>query len=210
MTVHTQLSEAASEQVRLFRRTPWVALGVVLMLALIGLITRDTVYAHTYMPLRLAGASGALTKTLKIETDGGTEFRYLLSGPQGTVGTQYFTLFNSGSHPVRVLGIVGADQGLHESVGWLPEAAPGARTPAREVPARPFPVVVPPHGVVIVTHSEMQPACGGGGGNEASGIGLRWSALGVQHVFDVSEEIGGEVLPIMTCPPPALVRDFTH
>ena len=199
VTVRTEAREAAPEDTRSFRSLPWVAVGVVLMLAIIGLITGYRFYAVNYMPLGIGGDGGPLTKSLKVESVGGTQVQYLLVGPPGTVGSETIELLNDGNHSVRLLGIDGEGGITKDKLTWLPTDR--MEMTILTATQRQFPTTLAPHHAVGIVFSQTQPNCvqQGGPGRTTFGFGIRWSALGVNHVYDVPQGYGSDPLPMAEC-----------
>lgn len=207
----TMLAEDKAAPVMPPPRRRWWLWGVAAaaLLAVVGGATGFLVYAHTYNPIStLGGVSGPLTpKTMKIESVAGQEVQYLLVGPPGTVGTTYFTLWNNGSHGVTLLGSQGFDPITKLTLTWR-------RFDQRQDngvgPSRPFPASLGPGQAVLIQITETQPNCGTSvqDGRTTVGTALRWSAFGVHHVFVDPGNLGSSNMPIMSCPPPDVLRSL--
>jgi hypothetical protein len=186
-------------------RTPWsrrrklVVLVVLLVVALVAawLIERR-VSAHRYDPLE-PGSYGRSVATHAITaTDGVEETRFVMTGPPGTVTQAMYSIRNGGSRPVELLGI--RRSGFVEKVTM--QWGPGIDSEGRgwqPSEARPFPVTLPPGQELTLWVSVTKPKCEPGEGREMDTLPVRWSAMGVTHVFDFPLAAGGGRLPIAIC-----------
>jgi hypothetical protein len=186
---------------------PRVLAGAV-VLALIGAGTGVLIYVRAYQPLTTGnGPFGSITpKTLKTVGDGLEDTNSVLVGPAGTKGTADYPIYNSGPHALTLLGL---DRSQSAPFGLVLTWAPATNDSSDEVgqlsDARTFPVTLQPHEEVIVQETVTQPRCGKDSiPASLLGIPIRWSALGVHHVFDLNLQPPGAIaVPITICPPKA-------
>jgi hypothetical protein len=182
------------------RRRRWLlALIGVVVLSLVGTGIGVLVYVNTYQPLGEAnvGVVGTSTpRTLKLLTDGLNDTGYALVGPKGSTGVTHYTFANNGSHAVRMLGL---DPGrvAFLQVRWSP---PSSAIPPPASAARAFPFTLRPGEMVFLQVTVTQPACSSAA-LRPSGIPLRWSALGVHHVWTLPLGSPSDNLPITLCAP---------
>jgi hypothetical protein len=190
-----------------------LVVAAVVVLALIGAGTTAVVYAHTYQPLSQGEGFGPLTPSIRAISDGTVDTRFILVGPTGTTGVVDYTVANSGSHPVRLLGLDKADAGFFTTgLKWASLSFDNigegtAQGTLRD--ARAFPVTLQPNESVFIQLSVIQPRCSPGISLSVTGIPLRWSALGVHHVWTEvlgsTSDGGGYPLQIALCPSKAAI-----
>lgn len=202
-------SDAAVAEVPPRRRRIWPrALAAVVVLALIGTGIAAVVYAHTYQPLGNAGFSltGPVTEhTLKRIGDGNQDTQFVIVGPRGTTATAMYTFGNNGRFAVRILGLSRPTAFDITGVKWAPFEGPATDTenyePGLLSEGRNFPITLQPHDAVLLQVTVEQPVCGPSAASaQIVGVPLRWSALGVHHVWTFPLQLEGDNLPILTCP----------
>jgi hypothetical protein len=187
------------------KRRIW--LRVVLVLALVGAGIGWMVYINTYQPLSLtSGPYGTVTsQTQKTIGDGLTDTGLIVVGPAGTTATSIYPIANNGPRPVRLLGLGQGPLNLHESLTWAALKPSSALPPGLPGSAHAFPVTLKPAATIVILDTVTQPTCSTGanpGTETISTIPLRWSALGVHHVWNLSLQTMTTV-PITVCPPQA-------
>jgi hypothetical protein len=162
------------------------------------------VYAQTYQPLGDAnvGVEGTSTPhTLKILTDGYTDTHFALVGPQGTTGRTTYTFANNGRFAVRILGGDAEFAPFIANLQWA--------SPARPADARNFPMTLEPGDMIFLKVTVAQPNCQGPGTYELPGIPIRYSALGVHHVWTLPLGTATTNLSIIFCSPKAAIARST-
>jgi hypothetical protein len=189
------------------------ALAGLVALALVGGGIGVLVYAHTYQPLATgSGPFGSITpNTLKTLGDGLEDTNSIIVGPAGTKGTADITVMNNGSHAVRLLGLDQSQAVLGESLSWASASDDSQQAIALLSDARQFPVTVPPHGEVVLQDTVTQPRCPSANGTQSIiSIPVRWSALGVHHVWDLWLQGGSATVPITVCAPPSALAHVSN
>jgi hypothetical protein len=184
------------------KRRIW--LSVLVVLALVGAGIGWIVYINTYQPLSLtSGPYGTVTpKTMKTIGDGVTDTNLIVVGPAGTTATAIFPIANNGPRPVRLLGLGQGPSYIHESLTWSRLEPSSAQAPGLPGSAHAFPVTVQPGATVLILDTVTQPTCSTGanpGTSSILSIPLRWSALGVHHVWSLPLQ-STTTLPITVCP----------
>jgi hypothetical protein len=217
MTTTLESNVAAPDVPPAMRRIwPRVVVGV-LLVALIGVGTTAIVYANAYQPLALtSGSYGTVTPhTMKTIGDGLQDTSLIVVGPRGTKATATYPVINHGPRPVRLLGLDLAQNEsiVDESLTWAPLSGTGAEPTGLPGTGRAFPVTVQPGREVMILLTATQPNCAAlfkDGGSESLGtIPIRWSALGVHHVWSLSLQTT-VTLPITVCPPRAALAHVTN
>jgi hypothetical protein len=197
------------------QRRIWLRVVVgVLVLTLIGAGTSWLIFINTYQPLTFgSGPVGSATpKTLKTIGDGIQDTNSIVVGPAGTKGTADYTILNGGHFSVTLLGIDSSLRVFGQVLTWTPINPPGgeAGLPSE---GRAFPVTIKPGDEVVVQDTVTKPQCPGGPGTvteSITDIPIRWSALGVHHVWDVGlQDVAGN-LPITVCPPKSALAHVTN
>jgi hypothetical protein len=189
------------------QRRIWLrALIAVVVLALIGLGIGWLVYLNTYQPLVMGnGPYGSVTPhTLKTIGDGIDDTNSILVGPPGTKGTADYPVWNNGSHAVTLLGLDASQAALGEVLTWTPIQAPKGGFVGEPGDGRAFPATIQPGHEVIVQDTVTQPVCSQGYRTASIiDIPIRWSALGVHHVWELWLQASTSTVPITVCPPKA-------
>jgi hypothetical protein len=161
------------------------------------------VYAHTYQPLQPGSFFVLRGLHAQALTDGFHDTRMIVIGPAGTQARVEYSLENSGSRPVRILGVQ-SNSGI-DRAQWGPFQGRGQLLGGSPQEARNFPMTLPAHSQVSLWIYVTQPDCSHGAGGTLTGIPIRWSALGVHHVYDLALD-GDEFLPVTICPPRSAFR----
>jgi hypothetical protein len=189
------------------RRWLLVCIVAVVVLAVVGVGVGALVYVHTYQPLEPGdfGATGGLHA--QPLTDGVADTRIVVIGPTGTQARVDFSVRNNGSHDVRLLGLP-ANSGV-DRIAWGPYVDGNQLLGGTAAEAKPFPMTLRAGHEISLWVYVTQPNCSGGGYGLLSAIPLRWSALGVHHVYDLALNTS-PFLPIMNCPPHKALKYIDH
>lgn len=190
------------------RRFQWppVIAGIVI-LAVIAAGIGSLVYVDTYQPLSqdVNSLSGPATdKTVQQITDGFNDTYFILVGPTGTRGVVDYTFGNLGRFPVKIAGLDRSEAPGIADVRW----SYFAPDPTHEdelglvSESRPFPVTLKPNQSIVLQVAVTQPRCGPTGAFFAiGGVPLKWSALGVHHVWNFTMAAAQDgAMPILLCP----------
>jgi hypothetical protein len=188
------------------RRRVWLLVTVgVVVFALIGGGIGWLVYIHTYQPLADGGGSGRPTRSIQATWDGTVDTRLVIVGPQGTTGVAEYVIRNDGGFPVRLLGLDKSQAAFFVTgMKWSSLSADNHGNGSAQgllSQARNFPVTLQPNESVFIQLAVIKPKCQSGIDLEMTGIPIRWSALGVHHVWNYALTVGGATeLPISACP----------
>jgi hypothetical protein len=187
------------------KRRIWafVVVGVVVF-ALIAAGSAAVTYAHTYQPLTFGGTYGPATRNLPMTWDGISDTRFILVGAAGTTAVVDYSVRNNGPHPVRLLGLDPDEDPGVTGLKWSNLSAdnPGGGAELGLISqARSFPVTLQPGESVFLQLALIKPRCQAGSESEITGLGLRWSAFGVHHVWWEDVTNPDSSLPVFLCPP---------
>ena len=180
-----------------------IAIGVALAVLLLGGVGFGIGYwryAATYAPLQsgsFSGPYGAGSRYFRIATtDLGDEI--YIAGPTGAESGYVLQLLNDGSHAVTVTGYDRLP--AVASVRWSRYVFHaggngfGVRLPLRGLPAQ-----IPAHKSIKIVLTLQHPKCDVNGGyGSMTEIALHWTALGVQHTFDMP--FGSPLTTFVPCP----------
>jgi hypothetical protein len=188
------------------------ALVIAIVLGVVGTGIWALVYINTYQPLSSSPTlfGPATPKTLKVISDGITDSNYILVGPRGTRGTAIYTLSNNGSHSVRIDGLAGSQYFGRPTAKWsplVPQPETGDYTAGLPTEARSFPTTLRPGWQIVLQLTLTQPDCRRGEAPSSLDVlPLRWSALGVHHVYDFDLTQASQNMPVIVCPPAAALE----
>jgi hypothetical protein len=205
VTIYADLPPVDAEQpVTPQERTPWSrrrkivvavvsALAVLLAAAGIGAV----VYARTYQPIE-PGSYGRYVGTNAITASDGVEMtRIVMTGTPGTVTRVQYSIRNDGPRDVRLLGL-GSEYPDTISAQWAPETGSDGSVGGHLSDARAFPVTLPAGHELTLWISITKPECLPGEGREVDSLPIRWSAMGVTHVYDYPLDSESQ-LPVDLC-----------
>jgi hypothetical protein len=166
----------------------WIAVTLVVLLGLVAIGTGIgwVVYAHTYQPLSDFGGYNAVETPNTVHwTDTAHGAPYRLVGAAGTTGVVIYDVSNDGSHPVRLLGVDPLADPVHVIAGakWSPSNGPPPYFVGSQTQARDFPMTLDPNQHVILQLTIKQTENCNGGTITDTAVPVRWSALGVHHLW---------------------------
>jgi hypothetical protein len=191
---------ARTEQRHGRRRVVIGVLIAVLVLAAAGFGIGFWRYAASYAPLQMGDFGGpygsGAPNFREVVTDLGDEI--YVAGPTGAEAGYLLELVNDGSHAVTVTGYerVPAVTGVRWSRYVLNpgDSVFGARLPLRSLPAQ-----IAPHQSIKIVFELQHPKCDGNRGyGTLTYVPLRWTALGVHHIFDMP--LGDPATTFVPCP----------
>lgn len=187
------------------RFTQRLALGLGIVLAIVGGATGWFVYAHSYQPWQPADMGMSAGHQIAGITDGIRETGLVVTAPSGQTGWFGYSLQLSGSHDVKVLGAVEFADPSEVSFKW--QVLPGdiATSPAA---ATNRPVVVHPGEILTIWILATRPSdCDKDFTTSFKDIRLRWSALGFHHVYTAPIIAGAdEPVPMYLCYPDSALK----
>jgi hypothetical protein len=189
------------------RRVVRVLAAAVTVLVLAG-ASWWVAYDTHYQPLESGGSGGPRASAVRV-TDGIGATAYLVTGAKGTRAVIQYSLHNAGRFPVRVLGLLTDEAFNNMSMRWAPELTDGGAVGGTPAQVRPFPVTVPAGGEIALWVTVTKPACPHNTFWIRTELPIRWSALGLHHVYrmPLEPEIGGNGdLPIAQCYPSAALK----
>ena len=186
-------------------------------LALVGAAIGWLIYVNTYQPLGTAGfaqSGPSMRENALVVSDHLGNHTYVLTGKAGTLGTVNYTLANTGSHDIRVLGLAPGSL-IGGRLEWAPankwDSTDQAWTsPAYPNDARPFPATINAHQSFELFVTVRKPSCPAGGVVTTYGVPIRWQALGVHHVTTIGLSSSSDYFPIALCAPAAAMRLATE
>jgi hypothetical protein len=207
VTVYVDLPPVAEEpQAPRPPRRPWsrrrkvvVATASALAALLVAAVISAVVYARTYQPLS-PGSYGRYVGTNAVTATDGVEMtRIVMTGPPGSITRVQYSISNDGPRDVRLLGL-GSEYPDDVSAQWAPETGSDGSVGGSLSDARPFPVTLRAHHELTLWISVTKPSCSRGEGREILSLPIRWSSMGVKHVYDYPLESESQ-LPIALCVP---------
>jgi hypothetical protein len=167
------------------RRQVFRVVAALLVVILLGGGIGSVVYAHHYQPLDFGGEWSALGPNLGTLTDGVDRTGMIATGPSGSVSTIRTTLTNGGHFDIKLLGVADDTFPGHESVRWqvarggFDLAAPDSAWTTEAITLHPGQIV----GVAI---DIVRPACHSGETVSIQNAPIRWSGLGVHHIYELN------------------------
>lgn len=187
------------------RFTRRLALGLGIVLAIVGGATGWLVYAHNYQPWQPANMGMSAGHQIAGITDGIRETGLIVTAPPGQTGWFGYSLQLSGSHDVKVLGAVEFPDPSEVGFKWQVLPRDMATSPTN---ATTHPVVVHPGEILTIWILATRPSdCGSGFSTSFTNVGLRWSALGFHHVYDAPINVGAtEPVPLYLCYPDSALK----
>jgi hypothetical protein len=197
----------------------WVAGG--LLIVIVAALVVGAVLDTTYMPLAPGGETGPAIETsahLAQISDGIQTTEWVVTGPVGTQATVAYRLVNNGRVGVTLDGLAGSHlvgyvgsataphSALFMSLHWSPTVHGSFQWP---MPIRAFPAHLAAGGSIAIDVTVTKPACPSGQSAAVTDIPIRWSALGLHHTYDLPLQLGGDYLPIESCPTRAALAHST-
>jgi hypothetical protein len=190
------------------RRSLLLRLGAGLAVLAVAAAGGWLAYALNYQPIRPGGLVGGRPPVQRA-TDGINDTGFLVPGATGARGVIEYSVANSGSHSIRVLGLDTSEIASPMSMRWAPELTNGGVTGGTPAQVRPLPATVPPGAQITLWLTVTKPSCAGGGSEVVTQLPIRWSALGIHHVYRLAlapEATGNGMLPIYVCFPSSALR----
>jgi hypothetical protein len=197
-----------SRPVRLYRRRwLWVTSLTLVVLAGVGVGVGILVYQHNYQPL-VPGSFGSMSGPhARPLTDGIQDTQIIVVGPAGTHARLTYSLANAGDHNVRLLGLP-SNSGI-DRITWGPALDHNQLLGGTAAEARPFPMTLHAGSMISLWVYLTQPNCGGTP-YSLTGIPLRWSAYGDDHVYTLPLDNDASALPITFCAPHKALKYVDH
>jgi hypothetical protein len=188
------------------RRRWWLRATIsIVVLALVGTGIGWYSYVRSYQPLTFGnGPYNSVTpKTLKTLTDGIADTELLLVGPEGTTGTADYPVWNNGSHAVTINGLDRSGLGVPGlRLAWTPITSGPGGVVGAPGQGRAFPATIRPHTEIILQLVVAKAiGCASHSYFAIDSVPVRWSALDAHHVWQLTMQEGGSVLPIALCGP---------
>lgn len=186
------------------RRLLLSAGAVVLVLAIVGSGVGWLDYGATYQPLRPAGFTVAGASIVTV-TDTVGDKAFSIQGRRGTLGAIEFGVKNDGSTAVLLLGL--ADKSFPiVGLNW------GSDDTSTFGESLPVPVTLRPGASIGLWLVIQKPTCGRRQTVEIHHVGIRWQALGFNHVYVIrlGPDRSGNLLPILVCYPSATLEQVKN
>lgn len=189
------------------RRAVLIASVLAVLIALAGSAIGWLVYAATYQPLQ-PGNFGGPRLSMTTVSDGIRETEYIVTGRPLTVGAVEFSLWNSGSTAVRLLGLAD-NSGPVIQLRWGPEVDKNGLGGGTYGEAKPLPVTLTPNTSISLWFLVQRPKCQAPLTEEISQVGIRWQSLGFNHVYQFQLGAASYLpydMPIAVCYPAAALK----